>query len=173
MQIFFFVILLSLSTLSVAEVYKRTLPNGSVEFTDIAPDENAKPLKLAPLSTYPGQAPSPVSTAAPDSGKATIDEPAYQSISITSPANDVTIRENGGSLTVNTSIKPALAAGHLLVLYLDGQKMQENTSGNFQLSNVDRGTHSLQVHIMDHKGKTLLSSQSITIHLQRTSIISK
>lgn len=169
MRISFFIILFSLSTLSVAEVYKRTLPNGSVEFTDIAPDKNAQPLKLPPLSTYPGQTPSPVSAA--DAGKATADESTYESVAITRPADDATIRENSGQLSVSTSLSPALNPNHALALYLDGKKVAQNTSGSFQLNNIDRGTHSLQVHILDHAGKTLLSSQSVTIHLHRVSII--
>lgn len=165
-----FLLAACLSTTVVAEVYKRILPDGTVEFTDVPPQENASPMDLPPLSTYPRSKAS-LTPRGENAEKVESGQIVYQELGISSPANDATIHDNTGSLSVTAAIKPALAEGHLLAIYVDGKKLQENTSGNFQLSNIDRGSHSLQLGILDQQGNILLRSQTISVHLRRASLL--
>jgi hypothetical protein len=159
---------LSVNT-GMAEVYKRTNPDGSVEFTDVPDSSKEKPVEMEPLPTFtpppmrptrPTRSPSRASTR-------------YDSIAITSPANDGTIRDNAGNVSVTVTISPALRANHSLILLLDGKQQDESGSGSFRLTNIDRGTHQLQAKVVDAKGKTLLSSDTVEFHLHRTSLLNR
>lgn len=153
-----------------AEVYKRTNPDGSVEFTDVPDNQETKPVELSPMSTYPAP-PAPQ----PTRSRATSREEAkqYDTITITSPANDDTIRDNQGNLTITVDLSPGLKSGHNLVILLDGSKQAEGKSTTVSLSNIDRGSHQIQAQVVDAEGKSLAQSESITVHLKRFSQLFK
>jgi|AMFO01.1.fsa_nt_gi hypothetical protein len=152
---------------AVAEVYKRTNPDGSVEFTDVPSKQEEEPVPLNPTNTF--EAPSaPLQQSTP---KPKASQEKYSAISITSPANEATIRDNTGAITVNVSLTPALQSGHKLVLLVDGSQKGESTSGSFELTNLDRGSHSLAAQVLDDAGKTVISSTAVTIFLHRQSVI--
>ncbi|MCF6337731.1 MAG: DUF4124 domain-containing protein [Gammaproteobacteria bacterium] len=152
---------------AMAEIYKRTNPDGSVEFTDVPRSDDEKPVPLSPMSTFkttPVPQQKRTSTARADAKK-------YSVISVTSPANETTIRDNTGMVTVNVSLSPALRSGHKLVLLVDGEQKGESRSGSFTLNNLDRGSHSLVAQVVDKAGKALISSAPVTIYLFRQSVI--
>jgi len=166
----FMVILVFLSILAgnaFAGVYKHVNPDGSVEFTDVPNKIGQKPVEVAPPSTY---SPPPVTPIKSAETKTTATD--YESVSIASPANDVSIRSNDGSLSISVVSKPGLQAGDVYVLTMDGQKAGESTGGSFKLTNVDRGSHTLTVQIV-REGETLVQSQGVTVHLHRASLIQK
>ncbi|MFT5211938.1 MAG: hypothetical protein ACI9CE_003679 [Flavobacterium sp.] len=83
-------------------------------------------------------------------------------MTITSPKIDEAIRSNNGALTVSFTVKPPLQSGHSVQLILDGnleQSTQDST--RFELDNVDRGTHSILLNIVDEKTRTVIKSSSI------------
>lgn len=154
------------------DVYRHeTGAGGAVEFSD-KPRSGAEKLEIrVPARTAPppastaGQA-APVAPAAPAA-----DQPqAYQSLEIQQPANDDTLRDNEGNVTVVLQLAPPLQPefGHSLVLMMDGRPVEApglNTS--FQLRNVDRGSHLLQAFVLDAVGKTVFASAKSTFHLHR------
>jgi len=151
---------------AIAEIYKRTNPDGSVEFTDVPRSDEEKSVPLSPMSTFKAT-PSrrTISNTQVDDAKK------YSTISVTSPADEATIRDNTGTIKVNVALSPALRPGHKLVLLVDGAQKSESTSGSFTLNNLDRGSHSLTAQVLDKAGKTLLSSAPITVYLFRQSVI--
>lgn len=162
-----FILLFLLSIAANAEVYKQVNPDGSVTFTDAPRDADATPVPLPPVNTFRPPAPPPVSSK-PRSSQA--DAGTYTGISITSPANETTLRDNAGNLAVAASVTPGLQAGHKMVLMDNGKLLAESTSGSFSLSNLDRGAHRLTVQVQDDAGKVLLSSEPVTVYLHRHSI---
>ncbi len=150
----------------IAEIYKRTNPDGSVEFTDVPRSDEEKPVPLSPMSTFKAT-PAPRSV----TSNTRADSKKYSAISVTSPANEATIRDNTGTVKVSVSLSPALRSGHKLVLLVDGAQKGESTSGSFTLDNLDRGSHSLMAQVVDKAGKTLISSAPVTIYLFRQSVI--
>ena len=72
---------------------------------------------------------------------------------------------------MRAAIEPALAPGHAMQLYLDGTLAQAAPDTTFQLSNVDRGTHSVELRVVDGSGATLINSEPSVFHLQRRSVI--
>ncbi len=96
---------------------------------------------------------------------------AYQAIDIVSPADQETLWNIGTMLNVQVRFQPALQPGHRYDLVLDGQRRNVNTTNQrATLPDVFRGTHSLQVVVIDSAGAELMRSPSRTFHVQQTSV---
>jgi len=97
----------------------------------------------------------------------------YTSLTIVNPASDATIRDNSGQVSIQLEIEPALHAGDSVTILLDGREIGQGQGSAISLSNVDRGTHSLQVAIKNAQGDTVISSSTTTFHMQRTSALQR
>ena len=96
-------------------------------------------------------------------------EPYTQAL-IVSPANDSAVRSNAGRLTVRARVDPPLREGHRLQLLLDGVPLGvEGQTSTFELDNIDRGTHSLQLQVIDDAGRVLFTGTPSKFHLLRHS----
>lgn len=90
---------------------------------------------------------------------------------IISPQNDMPIRSNDGTLEIHVKITPEKENSQKLQLYLDGKKLgMPQISSTIRALNIDRGTHQVQVYLLDEKGNMLTKTQVVTIHLQRASL---
>ena len=86
------------------------------------------------------------------------------------PADDAAVRSNAGTLTVLVRVDPQMQDGHRPQLLLDG--VPSATAGRkqeFHLENIDRGTHTLQLQIIDGSGRVLFTGPQSTFHLLRHS----
>ena len=151
-----------------AAIYKSVDAQGNIVYTD-EPVGNGKPLDLPPLSTIPPPKykPSQPSAKPGDSGSV------YTKISIVSPTEEQTLRDNTGAVPVSAGLEPALntAAGHRFQFYLDGQTQGEPTkSSQIVIANVDRGAHNVAVAVVDAKGNEVTRSNPVLFHLHRQSI---
>lgn len=97
----------------------------------------------------------------------------YASLDIVSPEDDAGLRDNAGTVSVAAAVEPDLAPGHTLQVYLDGELRQTSPVPTTQLLNVDRGTHTLELRIVDASGNTLISSPPSVFHLQRRSVLTQ
>ncbi len=164
-------LLLSLSTMALAAVYKHVQPDGSVIYSDRPPVENATEIKLPKVHTMPATPVAPPSEATPAPKKAAVN---YGEVRITQPQPDATIRENTGQVRVSVMLTTALKIddGHRLTFALDGRLIgKPQTEGGITLENVDRGTHSVEARVVDASGQTLARSQAVTFHVQRFSAL--
>ncbi len=151
---------------AAAAVYMEKDAEGNTVFTDRPSSEDAKPITLSPPSIYT----APAIPNAPSSGQAVDqdnDSQNYEFVSITHPADDSPIRENSGQLEVNINLSPALKPHHYIVLLMDGIPATEGRDTTLHLQNVDRGTHTIQVQIMDADDNVIISSESVTFHMLR------
>jgi hypothetical protein len=178
---------------AASRIYRTVDENGNVVFTDVPPRPE-QPGEAVELETGNSFTPPPRTTpAAGESGVPLEDwldggdgaaegEPQgveeaeqttvnYQSLQITSPAHDAAVRENAGNVTIAAAIQPSLATGHVMQVFLDGQLRQQGHATTFQLVNLDRGTHNVQVRVVDQTGSQLISSEPSVFHLQRRSVI--
>jgi len=167
--------LLLLPALSSAAIYQWTDEGGRIVYGDNPPTGvDATLVEVKPAQTFSLPASQSSSTQKPaaeeDSAAATDAEPVeYQTVSIVSPANDEPIRSNSGFLTVQATSQPALAAdqGDQFELMMDGRLILTTTSATMGVQNVDRGTHQLQVRIIDKDGNPKMASDTISFHLLR------
>lgn len=174
---------MALPLLSFGAVYKWVGPDGQVIYSD-QPQPGATEVELP---KFPAAAPAPApvinSTTAPSTsvpqGEAKKPAPpfsGYRKLSIVKPENDATVRENTGNVRVELATEPEWdpQRGHKVSVLLDGTPMPETyTVTTIDLHNVDRGSHTLQITVLDATGDVLITSQTVTFHLKRRSVIKK
>lgn len=160
---------------SATRIYRSVDADGNIVFSDVAPrpDEHAEAVELPEPNRFDSDlAPEP-SISLEDWQNAGADDeeraPPYQRLAVAEPANDATVRSNPGDVLVVAALQPELDPGHLLQLYVDGALHQSGQRTSFQLTNVDRGTHTLELKIVDARGNTVIESDPSVFHLQRYS----
>lgn len=147
-----------------AEVYRSVNENGEVIYTD-KPSPGAEQIEVDEVQTIDAPAEQDFEYTPPQK-----EQPqAYTKLEITSPENDTSIRDNAGNVTVSIALEPALKAGDKMVLSMDGTKVSEGASNQFSLTNLDRGTHSLSVAVVNAAGKELKRSSAVLFTIQRHS----
>ena len=151
-----------------AEIYKSVDADGNVVFSD-KPSPDAEKIDIKEIQTIESQPYKPFEYTPPA-------EPAvsgYSKLDITTPLNNSEVRENSGNISVIVNIEPELnvGAGDKLLLYLDGSKLQEGTSTQFQLTNIDRGTHTVSVTAVDASGNKITRSSDVIFTLLRYSAL--
>ena len=163
-----FLVWLLLSSLVNAQIYKTVDEHGNVVFTDKpSRSQPSEPVHLKPVTTLP---PPPLSS--PHSGSAfyehnTSARQTYTDFSIISPINDSTIRNNG-HFTIRLSVQPTLANTHQVRFLIDGVVVAGPQKAlSHSVENMHRGTHHIQVDLVDSANTIIKSSQS-TVHVQRT-----
>lgn len=160
-----FILLLLCAFLSPAvgaAVYKWYDAEGNVHFGD-SPREGAEEVHVPPPQTYQ-PAPLPAFTPSPAEPEK---PPAYVRFELIAPADEATVRDNTGAMTVSFALDPALKPGHKIRVLMDGEVKASSKSVTINLDNVDRGTHTLQGQVVDSRGKVQTASATITIHMHR------
>jgi hypothetical protein len=158
---------------AMAQLYKCKDADGNIIYTD-EPCTNGEELKLPPLPTY---TPARLPPAFPDTArgdKKDKKEQGYTSLVIRSPENDSVVRNNTGTVNITYTLKPALDKnrGHQFSIVLDGKQLKtKGTTSEVQLSDIDRGAHTIQIHVVDDQDKVLISSKPTTFHMKRHSIL--
>ena len=164
--------LLFLATIAKADVYQTVDEYGNIMFTD-NPDGKAKKIEVETTSTY-----SPVAIPQEQVELETEQQdefpvPNYR-LNIASPAQNESFWSNDGTVNISVNVQPALSVerGDMLTFKLDGQSVgQPQSSPNFALSNLDRGSHIIVASIVDSDGNVLKNSRSTLFHLQRRSLL--
>ena len=161
------ILLLVVAVAAHAEVYKSINAGGEVVYSD-RPTQGAERVKMPALPSY---TPRPVRTLS-RSAPAVEQQLQYESFIISSPASDATIRNNLGTVEIDTQLAPALmtSLGHGIQFYLDGVAhgaLLDSTT--LTLSNVDRGEHRLSASVVDAAGSVLISTAETTVFGKRAS----
>lgn len=156
-----------------AEVYRWHDQQGRVIYSDeYHPDAEIIDTPTN-ASTY---APVAIPTISDDGDNTGPEDEAFvpnYNVKIISPKDNESVRGNNGSLSVSIDINPALdlERGDKFIVLVDGQQQGEaSDTTSFILSNINRGTHSLVVSVVDVDGNPLKLSAPISFHLQRHSV---
>jgi hypothetical protein len=156
---------------AAATVYKWVDENGVTHFSD-QPHENAQKVELkapqtfsAPKTSAPAQ---PASRPGPPRGPA---EKIYKTCGMSEPTNDQVFM-NTDTVSAGTSASPALRPGDTVLVTMDGAPVPgvPSTGGQFTITPVDRGEHTIQMTIKDPSGITLCASPSIAFHVRQASV---
>jgi hypothetical protein len=98
----------------------------------------------------------------------------YSKLQITSPVDKQTIRNNAGNITVEVLAPQAISPDHQVNLLMDGVVVANYRGSPLALQHVDRGTHQLQLEIINtESGESYASSPPVVFTLQRHSILHK
>lgn len=150
-------------------VYQWTDEQGNAVFSD-KPHPDAKQIEVAPLPSFnPGQVP-----VAKDKGTGSsvgTSKVSYETLQLITPKNEENIWSNPGNVSVGITINPKLAAGDKIVILVDGKEKQSSDSGtNFEISDLERGTHTVQAQVRDSAGKIVKTSNTVTIYMHKASV---
>ena len=169
----FSILALASSPALAEQTYRWIDENGNMVFSDQPPPPGVQgeAVDIPPASVVETYKPPQTDAAEPATGGGTdADKPVrYTSLSIVNPENDAAIRENAGNVSIVVESRPALQPGHRLRLYLDGILLQDSEKLSADLTNVERGTHTVRAEIVDGSGKVLRKATS-QFHLLRHSI---
>jgi hypothetical protein len=159
------------TTSVVAQAYRWVDDEGVTHYSD-RPEEGAEKVELSEYSKHTGariyrrSTPTPAAAEEPAS-----DEPfSYQSLTITSPGAEETLWNIEGVLSVSLALNPGLQSGHQLRVYHNGQP-QIVTGTSFQLEEVYRGVHNLQVEVIDATGRLMIRSQTNRFYVQQSTVV--
>lgn len=110
--------------------------------------------------------PLPAATAATPPQKA---KGQYQSLTITEPKAGPVSAHAGGTIFVQTKLKPGLdlSKGDRMRIVIDGNtRVDDSTGQRFMISDLPAGTHSI-IAIVMRKGKNIVQSNPVVIQLSR------
>jgi hypothetical protein len=152
------------------EVYRWVDSSGQQHYSDQW-QPGAEKIRIETVPGYSAPKPAPSARATGTAQQPAPADSQYQSLVITSPAQEEVLWNIEGQLRVSLQVNPALQPGHGLRLFLDGTE-QEVPAGSteVQLTEVYRGVHTLKAEVVDEKGKVLIASQPTTIAVRQTSL---
>ncbi|MDM7856802.1 DUF4124 domain-containing protein [Thiopseudomonas acetoxidans] len=155
-------------------IYSYTDENGQRVYTDTLPTQQqpTTSLKLKPVNSLPATPVKPVNKLNKATNEQKTERPQiYSQLQIINPTHDSTFLANERSFSITVSSSPPLLPEHSYQLWLDGAAFGDSSqSTTWQATDIDRGTHSLAVHILNAAGDSIAHSDSIVIHLRQTTL---
>ena len=169
MHILISILLLTAHHSAQAEIFKQTGPDGVI-FTD-QPDQSQPAIELRAQdlpALNQAQVPS-IKPAQHARKQQPRPQSIYSQLAIIKPSHDDMVRDNAGNVEIKIAITPALHTvhGHQLVLYLDDIRVAHGSTPTLQLTNIDRGTHTLRAQIETVQGGLVQAAPIVHFHLQR------
>lgn len=136
--------LLATPTLA-ATVWKWVDGTGVTHYSDTpVPGATRMELSTGSSSRNDGADYTDYSNSASSSSPDTPAGPPYSTLEILRPADQETIANTGGQVTVEVRMEPSLQAGHSLYVYLDGRALDgPGNTLTFDLTEVPRGSHTV------------------------------
>ena len=151
-----------------AAVYKYVSPDGTVSFSD-RPQVGAEELDLGNVQTI--STPTPIEPSQPVEQEVSPGYD-YEVFEVSNPKNNQTLRDNGGLVSIQITLKPQLFRDHTISIFMDSENLGGGgRSSSITLQNVDRGSHTVHATIVGKDGEPVLSTPPVTFHLHRTSVI--
>lgn len=166
----FTLMLLACTLASAATVYRWVDENGVIHYSD-QPHPNAEKLSVHAAQTYKASEGPQLGTPNEGGGGRTPQQgPAYQGCAILQPA-DAQEFANLDSLNIVVGTDPPLHNGDQVFISVDGQPVNNGapTSGQFTLTPVDRGQHTISAAVRDSSGTVLCQTPSITFSVHQPS----
>jgi hypothetical protein len=166
--LFYLLVPTACSVAAAATVYKWVDENGVTHFSD-QPHENAQKVELkAPQTFSAPKTSAPASRPSPPRGPA---EKIYQTCGMSEPTNDQVFM-NTDTVSAGTSATPAIRPGDTVLVTMDGAPVPgvPSNGGQFTITPVDRGEHTIQMTVKDPSGITLCSSPSIKFSVRQASV---
>jgi hypothetical protein len=168
--VFIVACLLAATAVVAQEAYRWVDEDGVVHYSD-RPREGAEAIVL-PTPNVATTRRVPRATAPQGEDDEAAEEPqaaGYTNIEIVSPGAEETLWNIEGVLSVSVALQPALQPGHLVRAYFDGE-MRPVSGTSFQLQEVWRGVHNIQVEVVDATGKVMIRSQPSRFYVQQNTV---
>jgi hypothetical protein len=152
-----------------ATLYRWVDEQGVVHYSD-TPQPGAEKVHIAAAQTFPAQ-PGAASQSSPSPPGAASQA---QSCAITQPAPEQAFYAPE-SVAVEVDVTPRLEGSTQLVVSLDGAAVQPAQPAEhgyrYQLTNVDRGSHTVTAEVRDGAGHLLCNAAPVNFYVQRPSLL--
>lgn len=153
-------------TLIAQPVYKATDADGNVTFTDTPPLSGEGTIEEH--SVHAPNSAIPLATKKTSAASVKLEQPPLYDTCIVTPADNTTIPMGPGNFAVQAAFSPHLAPDEALQLLLDDEPLgAPQRTASWQLTNVYRGEHRLQVVRLDESGAQLDASTTSTVFVMR------
>jgi hypothetical protein len=152
-----------------AEVYRNVDAYGNVTFSD-EPSDGAETVKVKPVTTITLPKPQAVQETSKLREEVKREGSVYKGVSFTYPEDNQAFHSGNGDIQFTMQSTPGLRPGHKYEVTLDGQPVGQTTSGSVMVSNVFRGIHKAQVHIIDRNGVQIKNGPAIHFTVHRPSV---
>lgn len=165
-----FIVALLATPVSIADVFRSVDADGNVTYSDV-PHKGATKVQIQ----KPTIVPSVRTTSKLTPNKDEKDALGYESVKITSPANDETLR-NIQTVSVRGQVSPSLQTrlGHRASFLFNGKRIGEpGRQLNASIRDIERGAHTLQLVILDGNGKTIGKSPVSKFFVHKNSILNR
>lgn len=166
-----FTLLALLATASVmAQAYKWVDEDGVIHYSD-RPREGAERIELSEYTRKTGAQlyRSTAPAAADDAGAEEAGPFRYDKLSVSSPGPEETLWNIEGVLNVSLALSPGLQSGHRVRVYFDGQPRMVS-GARFQIEEVWRGVHNIQVEVINETGKLMIRSETNRFYVQQNTV---
>ena len=165
----FYLLVLACTVATAATVYKWVDENGVTHFSD-QPHPNAQKVELKAPQTFT----APKVTAPTQSSRPSPSRPAekvYTACGMSEPTADQVFM-NTDTVSAGVTAQPAVRPGDTVVVTMDGAPVPgvPASGGQFTITPVDRGEHTIQMVIKDPTGVTVCSSPAVTFHVHQPSL---
>lgn len=160
-------------TAGAAEIWRWTDANGVVHYAD-KPVPGAERISVGPAARPSGSGPAPELPSDSPMPRAERTQPfSYTRCEVTSPAADETFH-SVQAVSVSLDVQPALREGHRIEVMVNGAPVTNwpPTSMSYTLPEVFRGSHTLQVRVLDANGAVQCTGKPLTFHLRQQSVLS-
>jgi hypothetical protein len=153
------------------DVYKWTNEEGVVIYSETY-REGAERMHVSGDKSSPRSGTEAADEFQEEAVEGAVGDSDYTKLEIVQPENEATVRNNEGTVTVGLVISPTLAEGDSIKIVVDGSELENDLkSAQFSLNNLNRGTHSLVVRVVDKDGNVQITSNSVNFHLRKASVI--
>lgn len=152
----------SLSSSLAQEVYKTVDENGKIIFSDKPTNEDSEKIDTKLKNVQPG---TTFRSYKKDAKKET-----PISIQITSPSDGQQIGPTQKRISIGVKVSPQLNSDLQVTIFFDGKIVSgpsRSTSASIPLTIKMRGKHSISAKVTDTTGKTIASSNSVSVQVIR------
>lgn len=157
-------------TAGAAEIWRWTDANGVVHYSDNPVPGAVRISVNAPKPSGSGPLPADIPEVAPREPR---QQPfAYVRCEVASPARDETFH-SVQPVSIALDVEPALQPGHRIEVQVNGVRLADwpTNAINYTIPEVFRGSHTVQVRVLDAGGAVLCTGQPLTFHLRQQSVL--
>lgn len=169
-RILFTLISLACSVAFATTVYKWVDENGVIHYSD-QPHPNAQKLQVEGVQTYSSRSAS-VREPAESESASTSPNP-YKGCAIAQPLEQQNL-PNAQSVFVRVAADPLPRSGDRIYITMDGQGLNggQPTGLSFNVTPIDRGSHSVSAQIRSPDGTILCQTPNVTFYVQQPNLFS-
>lgn len=144
-------------------IYKSRDEHGRVIYSDKPQPGAVEQRQLPPLNTMQSSSPQAYPQPVHEPEPAMIN---YR-VHIDSPEPETSVPPGQRDLSISVSVTPHLAPNHSLGYFQNNELLLKTRKQQLVIEEIFRGTHTLEVAVLDEHGEILSRSEPVVVHVHR------